>query len=199
MRTIGRIFLTGLATVVPLALTIALLVWLGVYAEALLGGAVKWILPDAWVFPGLGVLLGVGVVFGVGVLMQAWVVRRLFDLGEALLERIPLVKTVYGSIKDVMQMLSRRDGSESGKPVVVRLPGHEESLIGFVTREALSAPYASGDTVAVYLPMSYQIGGYTLLLPRENIQPLETSANEAMRFVLTAGMGVSEKSDKPVR
>lgn len=192
MKHFTRIFLSGLAAVVPLALTVALLVWLGVQSEKLLGGAVAWLLPKAWTFPGLGLVLGIALVFGVGLLMQVWLVQRLFAFGEALLERIPFIKTVYGSIKDVMQMVSRRDGQETGQPVVVHLPGREEALVGFVTRDGLSGELGDQDTVAVYLPMSYQIGGYTLLLSRDRVQPLDMGAQEAMRFVLTAGMGLGK-------
>lgn len=192
MKYLSQIFLAGLAAVVPLALTVALLVWLGVQSERLLGGAVRWLLPDALVFPGLGLILGIVLVFGVGLLMQIWLVQRLFAVGEALLERIPLIKTVYGSIRDVMHMFSRRDGEETGKPVVVHLAGRDEALLGLVTRDGLEEDMGGADIVAVYLPMSYQIGGYTLLLPRDQVSPLDMGAQEAMRFVLTAGMGLGK-------
>ncbi len=203
MRYLGRIFLTGLAATVPLALTAALLVWLGVNAEKLLGAMAASLLPDAVVFPGMGVILGIALVFGIGILMQLWVVRQLFNLGEAIVGRIPLVKTVYGSIKDIMDMLSRGNADGSGKPVIVRVPGRSEALLGFVTRSSVEERFGGDDdTVAVYMPMSYQIGGYTLLMPRERVEPLEVGAQEAMRFVLTAGMGVAgatQRSDAGAR
>ncbi len=195
MKNLGRIFLTGLVAVVPLALTAALLVWLGLNAEKLLGAMVRFVLPDAWVFPGLGVILGIGLVFGIGVLMQLWVVQQLFNLGEAVLGRIPLVKTVYGSIKDIMDMFSRGDREGAGRPVIVRLPGRDEAVLGFVTRSSVDARFgANDDTIAVYMPMSYQVGGYTVLMPRDRVEPLEVGAQEAMRFVLTAGMGMTGKA-----
>lgn len=189
MTYLSRIFLAGLAAIVPLALTVALFTWLGVQSERLLGGAVGWLLPEALTFPGLGLVLGIGLVFGVGLLMQLWLVQRLFEFGEALLARIPLIKTIYGSIKDITQMFSRHDDEETGKPVIVRLPGRDEALIGLLTRDGLNEELGGEDAVAVYLPMSYQIGGYTLLLPRDRVEPLEMAAQEAMRFVLTAGLG----------
>lgn len=191
MRALGRIFFTGLVAVVPLALTLWVLGWLGVKSERLLGGVIQWLLPEGWYLPGLGLLLGVGLVFAVGVLMQLYLVQRLFEAGEALLERIPLIKTLYGSIRDVMQMFSRRGGEETGRPVVVRLPGHG-TVVGFVTRDSMDENFGGEDVVAVYFPMSYQIGGYTVLLPKENLEPLDMSAQDAMRFVLTAGMSRQE-------
>lgn len=188
MKYLSRIFLAGLAAVVPLALTVALLVWLGVQSERLLGGAVRWLLPDALVFPGLGLILGIMLVFGVGLLMQFWLVQRLFAVGEALLERIPLIKTVYGSIRDVMHMFSRRDGEETGKPVIVHLAGRDEALLGLVTRDGLEEDMGGGDIVAVYLPMSYQIGGYMVLVPRERLSEVDMPVPDALRLALTAGV-----------
>ncbi|MCZ7598804.1 MAG: DUF502 domain-containing protein [Gammaproteobacteria bacterium] len=193
MKTLGRIFLSGLAAVVPLAITAALLIWLGVNAEQLLGGMVRLVLPDAWVFPGLGLVLGIVLVFGIGVLMQLWIFRRLFDVADWLLARVPLVKSIYGAAKDVMQMVSKDDKEKAGKPVIVRIPGRDEALLGFVTRRSVGARFGGEGLIAVYLPMSYQIGGYTVLMPPERVEPLEIGAREAMRFVLTAGMGVTEK------
>ncbi|MCS4505212.1 DUF502 domain-containing protein [Arhodomonas aquaeolei] len=193
MKTLGRIFLSGLAAVVPIALTFALLAWLGLYAERVLGAISEWLLPDTLAFPGLGLLLGVALVFGVGVLMQVWIVRRLFDLSERLLEHIPLIKTIYGSIRDVMQMFSPHDGQDTGRPVLVRVPGRSEAVLGFLTRDGLGDALGGEDMVAVYLPMSYQIGGFTLVIPRGQVEPVDMGAQDAMRFVLTAGMGVSER------
>jgi uncharacterized membrane protein len=197
MNFLGRIFLSGLAAVVPIALTIALLMWLGINAEQFLGRAVRFVLPEAWAFPGLGLILGVALVFGIGILMQLWMFRQLLILGEVILGRIPVVKTVYGAIKDVMYMVSggEQKHDRTGKPVIVRIPGRPEALIGFLTRDSVHSRYGGDeDMVAVYLPMSYQIGGYTLLLPRTQVEHLEIDSQEALRFVLTAGMGVSEKS-----
>lgn len=190
MKTLGRIFLSGLAALVPLVLTVWLLGWLGFKSERLLGGVIQWLLPEGWYLPGLGLLLGVGLVLAVGVLMQLYLVQRLFQLGEALLERIPLIKTLYGAISDVMRMVSSRDGERAGRPVLVRLP-ERGAVVGFVTRDALGAELGDADTVAVYFPMSYQLGGYTVMLPRGALEPLSMSAQDAMRFVLTAGMGAA--------
>ena len=68
---------------------------------------------------------------------------------------------------------------------------------GFVTRRDFSAlPPNLGDehTIAVYLPMSYQVGGYTLMLPRDAVEPLDMSVDEAMRYALTAGMSTARRN-----
>ena len=92
-----------------------------------------------------------------------------------------------------MHFLSRspRGAEEQRKAVMVSV-GDGLKLIGFVTRQAFrdlpDGIGEEGNTVAVYLPMSYQIGGYTVFLPRSSVKPLDMSVEQVMRFALTAGM-----------
>ncbi len=196
-KAIGRTFLTGLLTVVPVVATIYLVVWLATTAETFLGRALKWIIPDQLYFYGMGMAAGVGVVFVVGALMQTWAVRKLFEFGEYLLLRMPLVKTIYGAMRDFFGLFSGSAASQAGRVVTVELPGMDARLVGFLMRDDLSQlpdEVAGDGRVAVYLPMSYQVGGYTVLVPSDAVKPVGMSREEAMRFVLTAGL--SSKADK---
>lgn len=191
-KQFSRIFLRGLVVVLPIAITLALVYWLAVSAEHLLGGMVRLLIPDKYYSTGLGVLLGVGLVFAAGLAVNAWITRALIGRAEALMERIPIVKSVYGGIRDLARFFSDAK-TERGfhKVVMVTLVG-DVRLIGFLTRENFASlpPQfnRSDDTVAVYLPMSYQIGGYTVYVPRATIQPLDMTVEDAMRLTLTAGM-----------
>ncbi len=199
MKRLGQTFLTGLGAILPIAVTLALLVWLGTTAEDLLGSTLRFLLPESGYFPGLGVIAGLGVVFAVGVLMRAYVVQGIFGWLESLLQRIPLIKTLYGTMRDLMGLFSGGLARQFGGAVVVQLPGTDYRLIGFVTRSDFSdLPDTLGQegTIAVYLPMSYQVGGYTVMLPRSSVTPLELSVEDAMRFTLTAGVSArAEKTD----
>jgi uncharacterized membrane protein len=191
---VARTFLSGLAVVLPIVITIAVLAWLVATAESLLATVVGWVLPDGTVLPrGLGLLAALGLIFAVGVLMEAVYFRRLMGWVEEVLNRIPLVKTVYGAVRDLMSLFSKAGSRKFSKVVMVKFPGLEARLVGFVTIEdfaGLAVPAAAGE-VAVYLPMSYTIGGYTVLLPRSCLTPLDMSLEDAMRFVVTAGMSRS--------
>ncbi|HSP00452.1 MAG TPA: DUF502 domain-containing protein [Thioalkalivibrio sp.] len=200
MRHLPRTFLTGLAAILPLVITLALLWWLGSAAEQVLGGILQAILPDLLYFPGLGIIVGIGLVLAVGVLMRAYVVRGLFDWMEKMVQRIPVVKTIHGTVRDVTRLLSGDIKEQFGQAVLVTLPGTDFKLVGFVTREDFTGlPDNLGDdqTVAVYMPMSYQIGGYTLMLPRERVEPLELSLEDSMRYALTAGVSARKEEKKP--
>jgi uncharacterized membrane protein len=197
VKGLTRTFLTGLAAILPIAITLSLLWWLGAAAETLLGGLLRAVLPETAYFPGLGLLVTLGVIFGIGVLLRAYVVQGLFDWVEGLMERIPVVKTIYGVMRDMMDLVSGDLRERFGDAVLVTLPGTDYRLVGFVTREdfaGLPRELGSDGTIAVYLPMSYQIGGYTLMLPRTQVQPLNLSLEDAMRYTLTAG--VSARKEK---
>jgi uncharacterized membrane protein len=192
-----RTFLTGLAAILPIVITLALLWWLGTTAEELLGGLLRAILPEPLYFPGLGLLVTLGVIFGIGVLLRAYVVQGLFAWVEGLMDRIPVVKTIHGVVRDMMNLVSGDLEKQFGDAVLVTLPGTDYRLVGFVTREdfaGLPEELGSEGTIAVYLPMNYQIGGYTLMLPREQVEPLNLSLEDAMRYTLTAG--VSARKEK---
>ncbi len=194
-RSIGTTLLTGFFTIVPVVLTAYLLYWGAVTSEEVMGSLLQKLLPDIIYFPGLGTLVGLVIMFLVGLLMKAVLVRQVFALGEGILYRLPIIKTVYSAIRDLFDFFSPRKDS-FGRVVIVCLG--EIEVIGFVTQEdpaRLPEAFRGEDTVLVYLPMSYMIGGYTLLVPQSAIRPCNMSMDEAMRFALTAGI-TGKKVDK---
>ena len=196
MNALGKLFLKGLAVVIPVALTLAILWWMAAGAERLMGSVLKFTLPEGWYVPGMGLVSGLVLIALVGLLSHVLIFQKLFNLGDAIFHRLPLVKTIYTAIKDFISYLNPDKDSAMSKVVMVQLPGQSFQLIGFVTREQFDdLPFtpAAEDPVAVYMPMSYQIGGYTLFLPRSALTPLDIPFETAMRLVLTGG--VSQQRD----
>ena len=197
MKFIGRIFLTGILTVLPILATIYLVVWLFTAAERFLGRQLLFVMPDEYYRAGMGLLAALVLIFLIGLLMRAWLFRQVVKLGESLLLKIPLIKVVYRALKDLFGLFSDDKNSESLQVVSVQLPGTDMRLLGFLTRSDFSdMPKGVGkdDEVAVYLPMSYQVGGYTVLMPRNQVTPVPMSREEAMRFMLTAGLKTDAKT-----
>lgn len=183
----------GLAAVLPLALTVYVVFWLAKTAESVLGGPLRVLLPEDRYWPGLGLLAAFILILIMGVLVDAYIVRRLFRYGEEILARIPIVKTIFGAFKDFSRFLPAGGKARDLKRVVLWRFGSAQ-LIGFVTEEQLN-PKLFGpdhpdqqDLVAVYFPMSYQIGGYTLYLHKDELRETELSVEEAMRLVLIGGV-----------
>ena len=187
-KFISKTMLSGFITLLPVVLTIYLLYWLGVSSEEVMANAFRYIFPTSRYFPGFGMLAGVIIIFIVGLMMNAYLVRKLFSLGEQLLYRLPLIKSVYRAFRDFFDFFSpNKEGL--GQVVAVTFNGME--LVGFVTQEdpqRLPPSFRDRDSVLVYLPMSYMVGGYTVLVSRNDLLPLQMTRDEAMRFVLTAGI-----------
>jgi uncharacterized membrane protein len=188
MKTIWNLLMKGLAAVLPIGLTLYVVYWLGSSAEALLRDVITRILPGVRYWPGMGILVGFALLIGAGLVVNAYAVRWALRYWESFLERIPLVKTVYGGIRDLMKFLPAEGRRRDLRRVVLVAFG-EARAIGLVTRETTGElGTAAAGLVAVYFPMSYQIGGYTLYLPRARITPLDMTVEEAMRVILTGGM-----------
>lgn len=188
---VWRIFLQGLAALLPVAFTAYLLIFSAIAAEHLFAGLLRPLLPEGGYIPGSGILVGLLLIFAFGLLMHFLIVERLFRWTEGLLERVPIVKSIYTMTRDFVEYFAKNKEARFNQVVMVTLPELEARVFGFVTRETFDdLPDGVGDaeTVAVYLPMSYQIGGYTLYLPRSRIQPIAMSLEEGMRFALTAGV-----------
>jgi uncharacterized membrane protein len=197
MKQLWNLVLKGLAALLPIGVTIYVVIWLATSVEAMLRDVITLVLPQRHYWPGLGLLIAFLLLLGAGLIVNAYMVRWFLSLWEQFLERIPLVKTVYGALRDLMKFLPGEGKRRDLQRVVLATFG-EAHVIGFVTRETVpELAIGSGEhIVAVYFPMSYQIGGYTLYMPRERLKPLDITVEEGMRLVLTGGIS-GEKGPPP--
>lgn len=187
MKAIGQLFLRGLFAVLPLAVTLAVLYWLAASAEATLGALLRWILPPGWYFKGLGIIAGVLFILAMGTLVNAYLFQGVVALTERLLNRIPLVKTIYNSTRDIARFADSSKSRQGMQRTVTVQVADDVRLLGFITKDSVTLGDRK-DLIAVYLPMSYQIGGYTLLLPEDRVEKIDMSVQDAMRFILSAGV-----------
>ena len=196
-RVVSSVFFRGLVVILPITLTIALVWWLAAGTEEWLGGLIRELFPGWRYWPGLGIALGIAIVFIAGILVHDPITRWVLGRLDALMQRIPVVKSIYLAIRDIAGYMSQ-DGKKGFKQVVV-VRVQDMRLIGFVTTEGLPGmpePDAADPIVGVYLPMSYGIGGYTVYLPKSQVEPLDMSLEDAMRLTLIGG--VSEEKSKVV-
>jgi uncharacterized membrane protein len=189
MRKLGSILLKGLVTILPIGLTVYFVYWLGVTTEGLLSKPIKLAVGPENYWPGMGLVMGFLLLFLVGLAVNAFLVRRVLGMGEDLLLRVPVVKTVYSAIRDMTRLVNT-DKKKGDLDRVVTVETQIGRLIGFVTQEHANTLGIGGgeDLVAVYLPMSYQIGGYTVYLPRSKLGETDLTVEQAMRIVLTGGV-----------
>lgn len=187
---LAKIFFKGLAAILPLAITLALLLWFFSLIEGSIGFIIKEIIGPKNYFPGLGLLVGLGLVFVLGFFMNAWIGQKLYAWVDSLFHRIPVVKALYGAIKELLQFFSSAKGKSTSNVVMVTIQGMK--LIGLITRESfddLPSEVGGPGDIAVYIPMSYQLGGFTIIVPKSMVQPVPgMSTEKGLRFAVTAGM-----------
>jgi uncharacterized membrane protein len=193
MRKIFTLTMSGLVTVLPVALTVYVIWWAVNSLEVMLRRLLIAldIVSPAHYWPGLGLLAGFLLLLAVGSLMNAYAGRLVLKYWDDLLGRIPFVKTLYGGFRDVVSLLPSGSGDRRDLQRVVLAHFGAVRAIGFVTREDVPAAlFAHGghDWVTVYFPMSYAFGGYTVYLPRDLIEPLDIPVEDAMRLAITAGL-----------
>ena len=193
MNRIFILVLQGLGALLPITVTVYFLIWLVTSVEAFLTPYV----PYDWYFPGMGVLLALMVMLVTGLLVNAYIFKLVLEWGEKGLERIPVVKTLYGTVKDAVNLISIGKKQKAQSVVSVDV-GNDIHLIGFITSQAgAQSLFNDADKVGVYVPMSYQIGGYTVYIDKNKLTPLDIDVETAMRIALTGGQRRhQDKSEK---
>ena len=106
MKKLGSILLKGLVTILPIGLTVYFVYWLGITTESLLSKPIRWVIDDANYWPGMGLVTGFVILFLVGLAVNQFLVRRVLAMGEELLLRVPVVKTVYSAIRDMTRLVN---------------------------------------------------------------------------------------------
>ena len=188
MKTLTQLFLRGLLVLIPFLVTGALVYWLFMTGEELFRIPLEFILPEGWYFRGLGLICAVVFTLLVGLLVNIYIVELVVKAFEKLLNKLPLVKQIYNSIRDFVSFIGGSDKEDLQKVVAISINGIK--LIGFVTGEdkKLFPGNDSEKWVSVYLPMSYQVGGYLVYVQESQCEALDISVDQAMQTILTANI-----------
>jgi len=191
MKRLSQYFLRGLITGLPLGLTLYLLYTLVLWSESLAMRVIRPLVGDFYI-PGMGLVLAALALVLLGFLVSQRFTARLLSWIELPFTNVPVVKSIYNSLKSFADYFSPHHKEEDAQQVVVlRLPEQGLEVVGLVTRNhmrGLPAGFGTDDRVAVYLPMGYMIGGYTVFVPRAWVTPIDLSVEEAMRSSLIAWM-----------
>lgn len=189
MKHITTTFLRGLFTLLPLLLSVYVLFWFLRGVENLSRATIITFVPEFIYIPGMGVAVTFVIIYLFGAVTDRPLTKWTFDIIESLLKEMPIVKTVYLAIKDFTNFLQPKTEKRSNQVVLIRVPGSEVEVMGLLTRESLNdlpAAVTKDQKVAVYIPMSYQFGGYTMFVPRAWVTPVDMTVEEAMRSIITA-------------
>ncbi len=176
-NTLLTYFLRGLVVTAPLALTLYIC-W-AVFVRL-----------DRWIglpIPGAGFVLTLALITLAGILASNLVTRSVVAAIEQVMRRLPFVRLLYTSTKDLLNAFVGEQ-RRFDRPVIVALtPDGHVSALGFITADSL-AHLGLGDLVAVYVPQSYNVAGNLLLLPAHRVRPIPTESAEVMAFIISGGV-----------
>lgn len=185
------LILKGLLTVLPLFLTLYFLYWVVTTIESMLSPYFD----SQFYFPGLGLVTTLLALASVGLIVNAYVVRLFLDYSNRFIEKLPLIKTLYGAIRDAVELFKSTDQKGDHKPVSVEV-APDVHIIGFITNTKVADKlFGNQHKQPVYMPLSYQIGGYTIYVPADKIQLLDIDVETAMRIAVTGGGSMRTETD----
>jgi len=183
-------FIKGIIVVVPIGVAIFLVFWIISTLDQLLNlsGAI-WVdakTGEPMYIPGLGILTVVIIILLSGIIVTNLITEPIKFWFSRWFNRVPLFNILYSSVKDLTEAFVG-DEKKFHEPVIVEINNHGLKQIGFVTRKDLSRLKLEGN-VAVYFPFSYSFAGQLAIVKAGNVQPLNMSASEAMKFIVSGGV-----------
>ena len=198
MKKLTLFFFRGLLTVLPLGLTLYIIFILITVSEKYASLLIQPLLGHLY-FPGIGLLIAIAFIIILGFLISQPFLYKIFGLLELPFTNLPVVNSVYNSIKSFAEYFSGDKKTKSNQVVIVTMPGTEIKLIGLVTRENLVGIIPEENEkslesmISVYIPMSYMVGGYTIFVNEKSIKRIDMSVEEAMKNSLLAWLTKTER------
>lgn len=185
MNSIGKIFARGLFTLIPIVLTIYIVTQVVLLFDGFLGSLLEMLLPPDYYLPGLGLILSFALIYLFGLILNYYLAQQLISFFERQILKIPLLKAIYSPLRDLVQLFGKNN-TQMGQPVLVNLPQLGIKAFGLVTREEFPELNPLTDQlVSVYIPLSYALGGYTLFVPRSQLEVVNLPIEKAMSSAIT--------------
>jgi uncharacterized membrane protein len=177
MRTVVRYFLSGLLYTAPVVVTVYVIYQLFIFLDSIL----------PFDIPGLGLLLLISIITVMGMLGSSFLLQPINRYFQSLLDRIPLVKTIYSSIRDVLSAFVG-EKKRFTKPVLVQVNSNGLEKMGFITSEDLTSLGMDEGKIAVYLPHSINFSGNLFIVSKELVTPLDANSSDVMKFIVSGGV-----------
>jgi len=189
-KKMRRQFLTGILVVVPLGATILILVWIFERIDNILQPVIQLILGRT--IPGVGFGITIVLVYLVGVIASNVIGKKIIKYGESLLTKIPVVRPLYSSIKQILGSFSSSDKTGLGQTVLVEFPRKGIWTIGFITNESITQ---SGKVqLTIFIPLAPNpISGFLQIISEEEVVRIDITIDEALKMVVSAGKVSPEK------
>lgn len=192
MKRILSMFLAGLATLLPVYISIWLIVWLFNMVDNILKPLLEPIIGCA--VPGLGFIIIISFIILLGFISTNYLGHRILGWWENIMQNIPLLGKVYGTVKRITDSLFSSNKSALRQVALVEFPRPGIYSLGFITNDEF--PYIEKDTYSIFIPTTPNpTSGWFVVLPREDVTILDMSVDQGMEYIISAGMIANGKSD----
>lgn len=200
MRHIRKVFLTGLLILLPLVITIYILFFTFNLIDSILAGFIRMVV--GYPLPGLGLILTILLVMLVGLVATNILGKRFILFCEGCVNRIPLVKTVYGAVKQIIEAFSLQNNSAFQRVALVEYPRRGTYAIGFITGECSGEVQekTAEEVINVFVPTTPNpTSGMLLLVPKRDVIPLDMSVEDGLKLLISGGVVVPKDKDNNVK
>ncbi|ATL46156.1 hypothetical protein COR50_02670 [Chitinophaga caeni] len=190
LSRILRYFFQGLLILAPIGITVFTIYWVFVSIDNLVP---RDLVPvdapyNILKYKGVGFAFVLILIIGVGYLSSSFIVSRIFDMFDHLLEKTPFIKYIYSSVKDVFDAFVG-EKKKFDHPVLANIYGEDVWELGFITQQDVTSLGLDNDYIAVYVPHAYAITGKVFMVRRAKVKELSNvSAGEAMKFAVSGGV-----------
>jgi uncharacterized membrane protein len=200
MKKLTEIFLRGLFTLLPIIITFYVLSSGINILENILGHFLKSQLNDNYI-PGLGFTLALLIIFLFGLLITSFITKSIWEQIEVRLTRVPLIKALYSPLKDLMGLFSNTGKKDLKSVVSIEIsPGVQ--MVGLVTRDQfedipeIAKANPQMNLIAVFIPLSYALGGYTVLVEKNRVTKMDIPVEKALSLAITGWVKAHNESAK---
>ena len=184
VKALRRYFLSGVLIIVPLIITYLVLRFLFLSVDGLLSPLLNKLL--GYGIPGIGLLATLILIFLAGIFASSVIFSRLVSYGQSLFLRIPIIRTIYGPAKQLVESLTVEDKRAFKQVVLIQFPRRGVFTLGFVTKKV---SFKNEELFAVFVPSTpAPFSGWTLLFKREEVIPLEISVEQGIEFFVSGGI-----------
>lgn len=198
MNSIKKVFFQGFITLLPIVLT-AYILFSGIsILENLLGNILRSVLPESYYVPGFGFALTLAIIYGFGLLLNNFLAARFLGGIQNRLVQVPFIRTIYSPLRDLMNLFNKKSADKPQSVVLVPWGGPNGYSLGLVTRETFADLHmgeVTRDKVAVYIPFSYALGGFTVLMPKDVVKPVNLPIDRAMTLAITGWVSADSHED----
>lgn len=198
IKRISQTFLSGVLLILPIFISIYVLFWLAGGLDRLFNNVLSLFSSELYLPKGAGFILGAAIIYFIGLSTEFLVAQWIAETIEKFVKKIPVVGAIFEGLKNLADYLNPQRQQSRGQTVAVTFPESNFKVIGFMTRPNLKQfPQEMNDTdrVAVYVPMSYMVGGITLFVPRKNVEILDIPFEKAMPGALTGWVQMDKRDE----